>query len=145
MTFLLMLLNLLMFLFALVFLWFLTQKSYLLYGISDEVLREALNYGLHELKSPCEETLTKIKLTELGTELQISLSSWMGTGLIKIKDRSKRTFLTKLILYMRIYFQEYDIATKNTAAIFFLIMGGFFTLCAIWLFVMRVKINLMWN
>lgn len=129
-TVLLMLLIPLMYLFVLIVFWFQTQ-GYTLYGITDETVRNALHYGLQELKSPYEEMLTKIKLSELDTELQISLQSWMGTGLIKIKDRSKRAFLTKLAQHMRIYFKEHDIATKNTAAIFCLIIGGFMTLLAI--------------
>jgi hypothetical protein len=139
-----MLLSPLMFLFLLVFFWFYTQ-GYMLFGITDETVRDALHYGLQKLNSPFEEILTKIKLSELDTELQISLQSWMGTGLIKIKDRSKRAFLTKLAQHMRIYFKEHDIPTKNITVIFYMIMGGFMTLLAIGLFVMRIKMYLRGN
>jgi hypothetical protein len=143
-TVLLMLLIPLIYLFVLIVFWFQTQ-GYTLYGITDETLREALHYGLHELKSPYEEMLTKIKLSELNTELQVSVQSWMGTGLIKIKDRSKRAFLTKLTQHMRIYFKEHDIPTKNITVIFYMIMGGFMTLLTIGMFMMRIKMNLLRN
>ncbi|MCP4613537.1 MAG: hypothetical protein GY845_33015 [Planctomycetes bacterium] len=139
-----MLLSPLMFLFLLVFFWFQIQ-GYMLFGITDETVRDALHYGLQKLNSPFEEILTKIKLSELDTELQISLQSWMGTGLIKIKDRSKRAFLTKLAQHMRIYFKEHDIPTKNITVIFYMIMGGFMTLLTIGMFVMRIKMYLRGN
>ena len=108
--------------------------------MTDETLREALHYGLTELRSPYEETLTKIKLSGFDTELQISPQSKLGTGLIKIKVRPKRAYHVKLAQHMRIYFKEHDIPTKNTTAIFCLIMGGFMTLFAIWAFMMRTRL-----
>ena len=69
------------------------MQGYTLFGITDETARDALHYGLQKLDSPYEETLTKIKLPELNTELQISIQPWIGTGQMKIKDHSKGEFL----------------------------------------------------
>jgi hypothetical protein len=127
------LLNPLVFSVLLLFFW-IQMQGYMFLGITDETIRDALHYGLQELKSPYEEILTKIVLSELNTELQISVQSWMGTGQIKIKNRSKKAFLAKLVLRMRMYFEEHDIPTKKITAIFYLIMGGFMTLFAIGMF-----------
>jgi hypothetical protein len=126
----------LMFLVLLLFSW-IQMQGYMLLGVTDETVRDALHYGLQELKTPYKELLTKITLPELNTELQVSVQSWMGTGQIKMKDRSKRAFLSKLMRQMRLYFENHDIPIRNITAIFYLILGGFVLIFAIAMVLIR--------
>lgn len=127
------LLTLLMFLVLVLFFW-IQMQGYMLLGITDETARDALHSGLQELKSPYEELLTKIRLSELNTELQISVQSWVGTGQIKIKDRSQRAFLAQLALRMRVYFEKHAIPTNKITAILYVIIGIFTGICALGMF-----------
>ncbi len=123
----------LMFLILLIFSW-IQMQGYMFLGVTDETVRAALHYGLHELKTPYEEILTKISIPDHDTELYVAVQSWMGTGQIRIKDRSKRTFLTQLVLQMRFYYEEHDVPIKKITAIFYLLIGGFMSIFTLAIF-----------
>ena len=62
-------------------------KGYTAYGVTDTSFREALLAALQKLQLPYEESLSLIRLTSINADLQVAVQSWMGTGVIKVKQR----------------------------------------------------------
>jgi len=106
-------------------------REYTFIGVSEETIRGAIYYGLQKLGIPYKETRAWIKLPELNTKIQINMRYWGSKGEIKIKDRSQKAFLRKLVKQMRIYFRDQKVPTKKIAAIEYLIVGIFCTVFAL--------------
>ena len=63
-------------------------KGYVAYAVTDTSFREALLAALQKLQYPHEETLSTIRLTSIDADLQVAVQSWMGAGVIKVKQRT---------------------------------------------------------
>ncbi len=98
-------------------------KGFTAYGVSDITFREALITTLDTLQLSHEETLSSIRLTSLEADLQVSIHSWMGSGMIKIKQRVHRTLLTKIVSEMNTYFRMSSTPSNLVPCIFYLVMG----------------------
>lgn len=98
-------------------------KGYVAYAVTDNSFREALLAALEKLQLPYEETLSSIRLTSLEADLQISVQSWVGSGIIKIKQREHRTVLTQIVTLMNEHFRLSTTDSNLTSCIFFVIMG----------------------
>lgn len=72
-------------------------KGYSAFGVSDITFREALITTLEKLQLSHEETLSSIRLTSVEADLQVSIHSWIGTGMIKVKQREHRALLTQIV------------------------------------------------
>lgn len=98
-------------------------KGYAAYGITDTSFREALLDALEKLQLPHEESLSTMRLTSIDADLQVSIQSWLGTGLIKIKQREHRLLLSDIVREMNEHFNISTGPIKLTTCVFYLIMG----------------------
>lgn len=99
-------------------------KGYVAYGVTDTSFREALLNALEKLQLPYEETLSTMRLTSIDAELQVSIQSWLGSGMIKIKQREHRSLLTEIVAEMNKHFSVSSAPIKLTTCIFYVVMGG---------------------
>ena len=53
---------------------------------------------LKRLQLPYEESLSVVRLTSIQADLQVSVQSWMGTGIIKVKQRTHRSTLKEIVI-----------------------------------------------
>ena len=108
-------------------------KGYSAYGVSDITLREALIATLEKLQLSYEETLssihltsirhTSIRLTSVDADLQVGVVSWLGSGMIKIKQREHRTLLTQIVSEMNTYFRMSSTPSNLTPCIIELVLA----------------------
>lgn len=98
-------------------------KGFTAYGVSDITFRDALITTLDKLQLSHEETLSSIRLTSVEADLQVSIHSWMGSGMIKIKQPEHRTLLTEIVLEMNTYFRMSSTPSNLTPCLFYLVMG----------------------
>ena len=98
-------------------------KGYCAFGVTDTSFRDALLASLEELNLPYEETLSSIRLTSIDADLQVSIQSWIGSGVIKIKQRDHRSQLTEVVTAMNEHFRRSSASMNLTTCIFYLIMG----------------------
>ncbi len=108
---------------VLVFLAF-TLRGYMAFGVTDVSFREGLLHSLGKLNLPYEETLSAIKLTTIGVDLQVAVQSWIGTGQIKAKGRQTGGVLRDVVSGMNDYYQSGAVSKVNlTGCIFYTVMG----------------------
>ncbi|MCG9133925.1 hypothetical protein J5I95_19865 [Candidatus Poribacteria bacterium] len=100
-----------------------TLQGYTTFGITDTSFREALLAALQELQLPYEEMLSSIRLTSIEADLQVSVQSWVGSGVIKIKQRKHRSQLTEIVAAMNQYFRKSSVSVNLTTCIIYLVMG----------------------
>ena len=98
-------------------------KGYAAYGITDTTFREALLATLEKLQLPYEESLSSIRLTSIDADLQVAIQSWLGAGVIKIKQREHRSVLSEIVTEMNRHFSLSSGPIKLITFIFYLIMG----------------------
>ena len=106
-------------------LWRIQRPGYMVIGVNEETIRDAIRYGLGELGIAYKETGATVRLPELHTGLWIKMRSWGDEGEIKINDRSQIAFFGKLVKHMRVYFKERDIPTRRIAATVYVAAGVF--------------------
>ena len=114
-------------------LWY-SLKGYATYGVTDASFREALIAALEKLQLSYEESLSAIRLTSIEADLQVSIQSWMGTGLIKVKQRAHRSYLKEIANAMNEYFGMSSVSINITFCIFCLVTGVFEILIAVAMF-----------
>ena len=115
-------LNPIIFTVALVTMYF-TLPGYTIFGITDTSFREALLAALQKLQLPYEEVLSSIRLTSIEADLQVSVQSWVGSGMIKIKQREHRSQLTEIVAAMNDHFRRSSASVNLTTCIIYLVMG----------------------
>ncbi len=98
-------------------------KGYAAYGITDTSFREALLAALEKLQLPYEESLSTMRLTSINADLQVSIQSWLGAGMIKIKQREHRSLLPEIASEMNKHFSLSSGPIKLITFIFYVIMG----------------------
>lgn len=99
------------------------MKGYAAYGITDTTFREALIAALEKLQLPYEESLSSIRLTSIDADLQVAIQSWLGSGMIKIKQREHRSVLREIVAEMNRQFSLSAGPIKLITFIFYVIMG----------------------
>ena len=67
------------------------SRGYSAYGVTGESFREGLLAALNKLELPYEESLSVIRLTSIGADLQAMVWSSHGSGSIKIEPHKVRT------------------------------------------------------
>lgn len=105
-------------------LWY-SLKGYAAYGVTDASFREALIAALEKLQLSYEESLSAIRLTSIEADLQVVVQSWMGSGLIKVKQRAHRSYLKEIVNAMNEYFRMSSVSINMTSCVFSLVTGIF--------------------
>ncbi|MDE0186786.1 MAG: hypothetical protein OXP71_15200 [Candidatus Poribacteria bacterium] len=84
--------------------WF-HYRGYTVYAVTDTTFREGVTAALEKLQLPYEESLSAIRLTSIEADLQVSPHSWMGTGIIRVKQRAHKSVLREVVREMNEYFR----------------------------------------
>lgn len=100
-------------------------RGYTAYAVTDTSFREALVEALQKLQLPYEESLSLIRLTSIEADLQVSVQGWMGTGLIKVKQRAHRTVLREIVKATNEHFRMSVVPTNMISCVFSVVIGGF--------------------
>ena len=98
-------------------------KGYTAYAVTDTSFREALLAALQKLQLPYEESLSVIRLTSIDADLQVAVQSWMGCGVIRVKQRSHEPVLKEVVNAMNEYFRNSSVPTKMIACVISMVMG----------------------
>ena len=106
-------------------------KGYTAYGVTDTSFREALLAALQKLEFSYEESLSLIRLTSINADLQVAVQSWMGTGVIKVKQNTHKTVLRKVVNEMNEYFRNSFVPRNMISCVFCLVSGGITVVFAI--------------
>ncbi len=106
-------------------------KGYTAYGVTDTSFREALPATLQKLQLPYEESLSVIRLTSINADLQVAVLSWMGTGIIKVKQRAHHPVLREVVNGMNEYFRISSVPTNMISCVFDLVTGTIVVILAI--------------
>jgi hypothetical protein len=101
------------------------------YAVTDTSFREALLAALQKLQFPYEESLSVIRLTSIEADLQVSVQSWMGTGIIKVKQRAHQPVLREVVNEMNEYFRISSVPTNMISSVFDLVTGAIVVILAI--------------
>ena len=106
-------------------------KGYTAYGVTDTSFREALLAALQKLEFSYEESLSVIRLTSVEADLQVSVQSWMGTGIIKVKQRAHQPVLREVVNEMNEYFRISSVPTNMISSVLNLVAGAIVVILAI--------------
>ena len=98
-------------------------KGFSAFGVSDITFREALITTLNKLQLSHEESLSSIRLSSVEADLQVSIHSWIGTGMIKVKQREHRALLTQIVSEMNSHFRMSSTPSNLTPCILYMILG----------------------
>lgn len=109
-------------------------KGYVAFAITDTSFREALVAALQRLELPYEERLSVIRLTSVNADLQVAIQSWMGTGVIKIKQRAHRSVLKEVVDAMNEYFRTSSVSTNMITCVCWVVMGAALPIAGISMF-----------
>lgn len=117
-------------------------KGYVAFAVTDTSFREALVAALQRLELPYEESLSVIRLTSVEADLQVSIQSWMGTGVIKTKHRAHRSVLKEVVDAMNEYFRTSSVSTNMVTCVFWVVMGVALPIVGFSMFVLLKPFNL---
>ena len=107
------------------------MRGYIAYAVTDMSFREALIEALQKLQLPYEESLSLIRLTSIEADLQVSVQGWMGTGLIKVKQRAHGSVLREIVNVMNEHFRMSSVSTNMIPCIFSVVIGVFMVIFVI--------------
>ncbi len=113
-----------------VFMW-IQLKGYLALGVTERSFREGLLAALEKLQLPYEESLSSIRLTSLGVDLQVAIQSWMGSGQIKVRKGRHGPLLKEIVQAMHKYFRTSAVETNMISCVLYLIIGIFVLLMTV--------------
>ena len=125
----------------LVMMWY-QLKGYVAFAVTDTSFREALLAVLQKLQLPYEESLSVIRLTSVNADLQVAIQSWMGTGVIKVKQRAHRSVLREIVNAMNEYFRTSSVSTNMVTCIFWVVIGAALLISGIYMFFILKPLNL---
>lgn len=97
-------------------------KGYSIYGILDDDMRTFFFKALDTLNIKYTETMSKIHLVDLDTDINIAFQERMGTGMIKAKN-GKKVNLKSIVTEFKKLLKENDVRTKKATAIFYAIFA----------------------
>ena len=107
----------------LVFVCWKQMTGYMVIGVYDETFRDSLTTALNKLNLPFQETISKIQLVELKTDLQATVTAWIGMAQINIKQREHTHYTKQIATEMNNYYETIPVKVNNTAFIFYLTFG----------------------
>jgi hypothetical protein len=109
--------------------------------VSDTDFRNSIIYSLNKNSIKFEEKMNKIELVEINNELNISFTAWIGSGMIKLKNKKDAIVFNGIIDSIKQYFRENSIKAKKIIAVFYLIFGAIFVLIGIGFTIFLIKMR----
>jgi len=125
-------LNPLMFTVILVFSW-IQMKGYTVFAISDSYFREAMLASCNTLGFSIEETMSRLKITETGQEMQVAIQGWIGTAQMKAVGNKSNATIAEIAKGMNDYFKKTPGKMNYLTSYFYLIIGVFLIAMSIWM------------
>ena len=101
----------------------LIMRGYVVIGITEASMREALFAALSKLQLPHEETLGSIRLPTVPAELQVAVQSWVGTGQLKPRTRGSSRVTTSIAEEMNAHFRTGSAEINLTCPIAYVVMA----------------------
>ncbi len=105
-----------------VFIWQ-QMRGYMVIGLTDESFRDSLHHSLNKLNIPFEESLSRLRLPSLETELQVSVQAWAGSAMIRLKAKQQRAVLKQIVAEMSAYFSQTSVRTNLYTCVFYVLIG----------------------
>ena len=106
-------------------------RGYLIYGVTKGSFREALANTLTKLNIPFQETIPRLRLTEINADLHTDFSSFTGTAQLRFKPEHHKLLLKQIGDGLREYFQSTAVQINLTFPILQTILGFILLLAAI--------------
>ncbi len=93
--------------------------------MGESTIREGLLAALEKLQLSYEESLSSIRLTSIGVDLQVVIQSWMGSGQIKVRKGRHGPLLREIVQSMHKYFRTSAVETNMISCVLYLTIGVF--------------------
>jgi len=122
--------NPLMFAVVLVFMW-IQMKGYMVFGVSDAYVREALLDSIKTIGFTPVETMSRLQIKETGEEFQVAIQGWVGTAVFKPVGKSTTKTTRDIALAMNNYFRTTPGKMNYIAPCLYLILGIFMAVTCI--------------
>lgn len=117
--------------------WF-HYRGYTAYAVTDTSFRQAVIAAIQKLQLSYDESLSVIRLTSIEADLQVSVHSWMGTGIIRVKQRAHQSVLREVVNAMNEYFRISSVPRNMISCVFYLVMGAIIVFFAIDISLLRI-------
>jgi len=110
------------------------MKGYLVAGIYDRTLREALASALNKLnvhpqetilKRRSQETITRMRLVEFDADLQAAIREWNGAARLHIEQREHAHLIKPIADGINEYYASTSVKVNNIGFVVYLILGIF--------------------
>ena len=101
----------------------LVMRGYVVIGITEASMREALFAALAQLQLPHEETLGSIRLPTVPAELQVAVQSWVGTGQLKPRTRRSGKVTASIAAGMSAHFRTGSVEVNMVCPIAYVVMA----------------------
>ena len=102
-----------------------TIKGYVVYGATEEYIREALLSTVATLGYTAEETMSCLKIKETGQEIKVMIQGAVGSAQLRPKSKDSALLVKQIAQGMTSYFQNHAGETKMLIAYFYLLIGVF--------------------
>jgi hypothetical protein len=99
------------------------MSGYTAIGVTPDSLRSALQSALQRLDIPYQESLSRIQLTSIGADLQVSISDWLGIVRISVNNRQHKPILKSIIKVTKQLFATVPGGINLRAGIFYCSIG----------------------
>jgi hypothetical protein len=99
------------------------MHGYFTYGATDEYFKNALYAALRKLELPFEESFSQIRLTSLGTDMNISIQPRMGTAQLSLKQPQCQSTLKQIAQAMNEYFATVPGRMNLTVYVYYTLFG----------------------
>lgn len=109
------------------------MRGYTVEGITDVYFRDALLTSISSLGLTVEESLSRLKIKETGAEIQISMTSWMGSSQLRPLNKQSNADVAQIVDEMGNYFQAHKGQMSYVMPILQLLTAIFMSVMAIWL------------
>ena len=113
-------------------------RGYTAYAVTDTSFREAVIAAIQKLQLSYDESLSVIRLTSIEADLQVSVHSWMGTGIIRVKQRAHQSVLREVVNAMNENFRTSSVPRNMISCVLYLVMGGIIVFFAIDMSLFRI-------
>jgi hypothetical protein len=100
------------------------MNGYVIMGLSEKEMRNALIYSLETLNFKFEETVSSLKILDTGEEFHVEIQNIGGTTQIRAKAKLQNSSLPGLIDGMKLYFSTHELRINYFTPIIMLFLSG---------------------
>lgn len=104
-----------------------SANGYIVFGVSEAAITEALKTVLDQLNLKFEQRLASIQLED-GSVFQVAVHEWVGTAQLKPKNAAAKAHIGALVSNLSDYFSKSEQKIKTFTYWTYSIFGGLLTL-----------------